>query len=244
MINRPMIFAAANKEEARAKWKSHFENRTVADARPKKPIIKQAADGSSAEILLYDEIGFWGITAKEFVTELSQITAPTVTVRINSPGGDVFDGLAIYSALQSYKGTVNTIVEGLAASAASFIALAGKSVSMSGSAMMMIHKAWGVAIGNSTDMADMVSVLEKIDGQLAAIYAKKTGQTTEQIAALMAGESDGTWFTAEEAQEIGLIDAVINPVADDPAEEVAEGEKNRSVRVSNMRRRLTLASHE
>jgi ATP-dependent Clp endopeptidase proteolytic subunit ClpP len=196
-----------------------------------------------AEILLYDEIGYWGVTAQDFVTQLAQITAGTINVRINSPGGDVFDGLAIYQALKSHPATINTFVDGWAASAASFIALAGDTVTMGENAFMMIHKAWGVGVGNATDMRDLANTLDKIDGQLASIYAKKTGKSAAEMLALMAGESDGTWFTAAEAKAIGLADAVdAESAAEDANEKEAQAGALR--RIANMRRRLNLAVHD
>lgn len=177
---------------------------------PETLAVRAAAADAPAEILLYDEIGFWGVTAKDFVMALLAAGDGPITLRINSPGGDVFDGLAIYNALLARKAPVNVVIEGLAASAASFIALAGTTVSMAEQSMMMIHKAWGFTIGNDDDHLEQAVTLGKIDGQLANIYARKTGKPAADMLALMKAES---WFTADEAKAGGLCDSIITPPA-------------------------------
>lgn len=169
------------------------------DVRPR------AAADQPAIIYLYDEIGLWGITAQDFTQILVSIGPGPIELHINSPGGDVFDGLAIYAALQAHSGSVSIVVDGLAASAASFIALAGDTISMVPNAFLMIHNAWGVVVGNQNDMVETAGVLAKIDAQLASLYAGKTGQPTDEIAALMNAE---TWFTAQEAKAAGFIDSI------------------------------------
>jgi ATP-dependent Clp endopeptidase proteolytic subunit ClpP len=206
-------------DDARKNWRAHFENRTVPKAKAAAPIFRaKSGDPDTTEILLYDEIGYWGVTAKDFQAQLAGVSTPNICLHINSPGGDVFDGLAIYSALKAHPARVTTIVDGLAASAASFIALAGDKVCMAENAFMMIHNAWGVAMGNKAEMLDMASTLGKLDGQLASIYAAKTGKTQEDCAALMDGDVDGTWFTAQEAKDAGLID-MIDPEPDEEPDE-------------------------
>ena len=201
-----------DKAKARAQWKARFENRKPPKGpRQAKKVEIRAAAGDTTDILLYDEIGPWGISATDFVTALATITTPNVRVRINSPGGDVFDGMAIYNALLGWKGEVACVVDGIAASAASYIAMAGDTISIHESAMVMIHRAWGFAVGNAADMTDMAGVLAKIDTQIAGIYAKQSGKSTDAMLALMTGESDGTWFTAQEAADAGLVDEVIAP---------------------------------
>lgn len=167
--------------------------------------VRAAAADKPAEILIYDEIGFWGVTAGDFAAALKQVGAGPVNVRINSPGGDVFDGLAIHNLMRAHAGGVTTTVDGLAASAASIIALAGSSVTMADNSMMMIHRASCLAMGNSAELTALVGTLDKIDGQLASIYAAKTGKPDADMAALMAAE---TWFTAAEAKDQGLADTV------------------------------------
>lgn len=210
---------AGDKAAARDAWRAWSKApRSATSHRPIK--ARKAADGAT-ELLVYDEIGLFGLTAKAFRAELDAVTSGNVRVRINSPGGDVFDGLAIYNALKSFPGNVSTVVDGLAASAASVVAMAGDTVAMSEAALMMVHRAWALAIGNRNDMADMVTTLDKVDGQLAGIYARRTGQPTAAMLALMDGKSDGTWFTAQEAIDAGLTDEIAATDAPD-AQAIAE----------------------
>lgn len=242
MFDRPSIFMLADKDATKTKWKNHFHNRSGApkpEATSKIEVKALAAD--TAEMLIYSEIGYWGITAQDFKTALDGITASTINVRINSPGGDVFDGLAIYNSLKAHPATINTFVDGWAASAAAFIMLAGDTVSMAENSMAMIHKAWGVGIGNADDMLALNGVLNKIDGQIAGMYAAKTGKTPDECLASMAAE---TWFTAAEAKDYGLIDCV---VPDDPGEDQETSDDEATMasrRVTQMRLRLALAAHE
>jgi len=168
----------------------------------------QAKD-NEAEVLIYDEIGFWGITAKDFINDFQKISPDAkINLRINSPGGEVFDGLAIFNLIRAHKGEVITTIDGLAASMASAIALAGNKVIMPENAYMMIHNPWGIAIGDAQDMADMADFLEKLNGTLANIYVKKSGKEQGEIRALMDQE---TWLTAAEAKDLGLADEVSEP---------------------------------
>lgn len=170
------------------------------------------ADGPEATVYLYDAIdAYYGVNAESFVKDFNAITAPTIHLRINSPGGDVFDGRAIATAISQHPSNVIAHVDGLAASAASYVAIAADSVEMAPGAFMMIHKAWTLAFGNSDDLLQTAALLEKIDGSLAADYAKKTGKSASQIQEWMSAE---TWFTADEAVEQGFADSVAKE--DDP----------------------------
>jgi len=160
---------------------------------------------SEAEVYIYDEIGFWGVTASEFMNDLAGITASKITLRINSPGGDVFDGIAIFNAVKRHPAECNVYVDGLAASAASFIAMAGDSVTMSPHSQMMIHEAAGLVIGPADDMRKMADILDKSSDNIASIYAEKAGGTTEEWRAKM---RDETWFSDSEAVEAGLADRI------------------------------------
>jgi len=135
---------------------------------------KKGAD--EADVYIYDEIGFWGITAQDFVNELKEITAAVINLHINSPGGEVFDGIAIYNTLKAHSATINVFVDSLAASSASFIAQAGERVVMAKSATMMIHEPYGAALGNSETM-------EKMAGQFQALQVQKVMQ--EQLVQLV-----------------------------------------------------------
>lgn len=189
---------------------ARFESRVLANfvsaKLPETLAVRAAAAEAPTEILLYDEIGFWGVTAKDFVLALAQVGDGPITLRINSPGGDVFDGLAIYNALRARQSPVNVVIDGLAASAASFIAMAGTTVAMNEASMMMIHNAWGIVLGDRNDMLEMAAVMEKIDGQLAAIYAGKSGKDVAAVSTMMDAE---TWFTSTEARDAGLCDSVV-----------------------------------
>jgi ATP-dependent Clp endopeptidase proteolytic subunit ClpP len=171
--------------------------------------IHAKAGDSHAEIRIYDEIGlnWWGegVSAKQMADDLEALDVSTIALRINSPGGSVFEGNTIYNALRRHDATVTTYVDGLAASAASIVALAGDEVIMAPNAMMMIHDAWGFAIGNAADMRKQADTLEKVNATLVATYRGRTGKSNEEILAAMADE---TWFDAETAVEWGLADRV------------------------------------
>lgn len=176
--------------------------------------FRNAAD--EAELLIFDEIGGWGLWADEFAEQLKVVTAPRLTVRLNSPGGSVFDGIAIANALRAHPATVTVRVEGLAASIASVIALAGDRVVAAPGAMFMIHDAAGYCFGQASDMAKMVEVLNKISDNIAAAYAAKAGGSREQWRERMLAE---TWYTAAEAVAAGLADELMEPDRDDDPED-------------------------
>jgi ATP-dependent Clp protease, protease subunit len=157
-----------------------------------------------ATIYVYDVIdAYWGVSAKTFAQELAKIDAKTIHLRINSPGGDVFEARAIAVALREHKSKVIAHVDGYAASAASYIALAADEVEIADGAMFMIHKAWTIAFGNSDDLTEMAGLLDKIDADLVRDYVANTGNTEDQVKEWMAAE---TWFTADEAVENGFAD--------------------------------------
>ena len=174
-------------------------------------------DSDEAEILLYDEIGgWWGCTADEFIAELRGVTAPNVRVRINSPGGSVFEGIAIANALRSHPANVVIQVDSLAASIASVIAMAGDRVEMAPNSMLMIHDASGLCIGNASDMEEMGQLLDLISDNIADAYVAKAGGTRDQWREAMRAES---WYLPGDAVEAGLADeALATPKAGDPVE--------------------------
>lgn len=175
------------------------------------------AEGPSAEIRIFDEIGTWGITAQDFIAELDAVDASTLTVHLNSPGGDVFDGIAIANALRDHPANVTVVVDALAASIASVVMLAGDTVVMNRNSQVMIHDAWGVVGGNAKDMRDMAGVLDKVSNNIASAYADRAGGKPREWRDLMLAE---TWFDAQEAVNAGLADRVA-PVADRNAEQIA-----------------------
>jgi ATP-dependent protease ClpP protease subunit len=175
------------------------------------PIEPDEDDGvstkeSEAEVLIYDEIGgSLGVDAQTFVEELNDITADNIAVRINSPGGSVFDAIAIYNALVKHPANVTTYVDALAASAASVIAMAGDKCVMMVGSQMMIHDALGVEVGNAKAMREMAAFLDKQTENIASIYAAKAGGDTDAWLKLM---YDETWMFAQEAVDLGLADSV------------------------------------
>lgn len=171
---------------------------------PRQFSIKQ--EGDEATVYLYDAIDpYWGTDAAAFVKEFAAITASTIHLRINSPGGDVFDARTMATAIKQHSGRVVAHIDGIAASAATYVALAADEVRIADGAFFMIHNAWTIAYGNKHDLAETAALLDKIDGSIINDYVAKTGKDREEIAALMDAE---TWFSAEEAVENGFADAV------------------------------------
>jgi len=173
--------------------------------------VQFKAKGNRGEIWLYDQIGedFWsggGITDKQFQKELTSLgNVSEISLRINSPGGDVFQGFAIFNMLARHPAKVVVDVDALAASIASIIAMAGDEIRMAKNAMMMIHNPQGMAFGDSNEMDRVKALLDQIKGSLVDTYVDRTGQKAEQLANWMDEE---TWFTAEAAVERGFADAV------------------------------------
>jgi ATP-dependent Clp endopeptidase proteolytic subunit ClpP len=165
--------------------------------------IENKAATNQASVYIYDEIGFWGVTAQDFAAELNGVNASTMDVHINSPGGEVYDGLAIYNAIKQHKATVTIYIDGLAASAASFIAQAGDSVVIARNAEIIIHDAMGAVFGNASEMAEMVKSLDRVSENIADIYAQRAGGTVSSWREAMKAE---TWYTAKEAVAAGLAD--------------------------------------
>lgn len=182
-------------------------------------LARATVTGGSAELLIYDEIGLWGIDAQWLVQDLMDIGNDDLTVRVNSPGGDVFEGIAIMNALRAHRGQVTAVVEGLAASAASIIAIGGADrLVMRPQAELMIHDAWGLAMGNAAEMDSMKDQLDRTSDSLAAVYADKAGGTVESWRQAM---RDETWMSADEAVTAGLADAVEDARDEDVPDVVA-----------------------
>ncbi|MFA5172742.1 MAG: head maturation protease, ClpP-related [Sulfuriferula sp.] len=155
------------------------------------------------ELLMYGDVGGWGIDAASLCNQIQQSKADTITVRINSYGGDTATGLAICNYLRSEKRPVTAVIDGIAASAASIIACGASTVIMPAGSLMMIHQCWTVAAGNSDDMLKTADTLAKIDDAIVSIYSQRTGKSADEIKALMQAE---TWLSPEEAVELGLAD--------------------------------------
>jgi ATP-dependent protease ClpP protease subunit len=158
------------------------------------------------EILLYGEVGDFGVSAEEFVTDIGKIKAPRLTLRVHSVGGDVFDGMAIHNAIKRHSAHITVVVDGIAASAGSFIAMAGDEVRMHRTSELMVHEAYGFMIGSADEYRTQAALLDKMSDAIADIYARRAGGTVEQWRARMREE---TWYSPDEAVEAGLADAVV-----------------------------------
>jgi len=169
------------------------------------------ADASTAEIVIYDEIGksFWGedtVSAKSFLDDLTALgDVANITLRINSPGGDVFDGVAIHNSIKNHKAKVTAHVDGIAASAASFIAMAADKIVMPANAFLLIHGASGMSWGNAEDMRAVADDLDRIDKSLTATYVSRAKSTTAKVKALM---REDRLMDAAEAKSWGFADEV------------------------------------
>jgi ATP-dependent protease ClpP protease subunit len=166
----------------------------------------EASAGSEADVWIYDEISWLGVQAEQFVRELNAVKASTIRLHINSPGGNVFDGSTIHNALRMHPAKVVTHIEGLAASIASYIALAGDEIVIADAAMVMIHDPWAITIGDADEHRKTQEVLEKVAANMAEAYAARLGVTAEDARGLMRSE---TWWTAREAVEVGFADAIV-----------------------------------
>lgn len=170
---------------------------------------KIVAKADVSEIWLYDEIGKnWfgdGVTAKEFIAELNAIKSPKIDMHINSPGGEVFDGAAIYNAIKRHPATVTAYIDGIAASIASVIALAGSKVVMAANALYMMHNPSGFTMGTSEDMRKTADILDKVCDTMCGAYMEKSGKTEEAIKGMLDEE---TWMDAEEAKAAGFCDEI------------------------------------
>lgn len=171
-------------------------------------IENAAAD--EAELYIYDEIGMWGVTANEFAQELRDIKAGVINLHLNSPGGDVFAGIAIFNSLQSHPSQIHGKVDGLAASIASVIAMACDDLQIAKNAQMMIHDPSGFTIGNADDHREMADLLDASSDIIAEVYADKAGGTTAEWRSAMKAT---TWYRGSEAVEAGLADGVYEPKA-------------------------------
>lgn len=174
------------------------------------PDVRASASDAETSISIYDSIGEnWegtGVTAKRIGAALRNIGARDVTVNVNSPGGDFFEGMAIYNLLREHKAKVTIRVLGVAASAASVIAMAGDEILMGDGSFLMIHNAWAVAVGNRHDMTDTAAVLAPFDAAMAALYAHRTGISEAEAAMLMDRE---TWIGAQQAVDDGFATGLL-----------------------------------
>jgi len=167
--------------------------------------IKALDEEGEVEILLYDQIGYWGVEAAEFVASIKDVKATVIHLRIDSPGGDVFAARAMKTALEQHPAKVVTHVDGLAASAASYLMLAGDEIEIAKGAFVMIHNAWTITLGDTREHMGSADLLAKIDQSIQHDYATKSGKDIAEFQPLMDAE---TWLEADEALELGLVDRV------------------------------------
>lgn len=195
------------------------------DIKEKKSLEVRNKTATEAEIILYGSIGesFWddSVSAKDFHNELKNLpaTVKNISLRINSPGGDVFDGVTIYNRLKAHGASITVYVDGMAASIASIIAMAGDNIIMGEGAQIMIHKPWTMTMGNSQELADTIDRLDDIEEQMVSIYARKTGLGRSEIKNMLSKE---TWILSEEALDLGFA----TEIAEDELKMAASWEKD------------------
>jgi ATP-dependent protease ClpP protease subunit len=178
------------------------------------PLKVMNKSATEAEVVVYAGIGqdYWNdgsmISAKQFSDELKRLpeTVNTIHVRINSPGGDVFDGIAIYNRLRQHKAKKIIYIDGLAASIASIIALAGDEIKIGEGALFMIHLPWTISMGNRMDLDNTVNRLMDVEEQMLGIYAKRTGLEKSELRSMLEKE---TWLGADEAIDMGFVDSKV-----------------------------------
>mgnify|MGYP003635598026 CR=1 FL=1 len=161
------------------------------------------------DVYIFDEIGMGGVNAQGFIEEIKSFKDSPMNLHINCVGGDVFDGMAIYNIIKKRTAKTTVYIEGIAASMGSVIALAADSVVMAENSLFMIHNAWGGAMGEAKEMKKTAKLLDKISGEIADIYVKKTKLPYDKVKEMMDEE---TWLNAEEALELGFIDSISDAI--------------------------------
>ena len=161
------------------------------------------------DVYIFDEIGMGGVNAQGFIEEIKSFKDSPMNLHINCVGGDVFDGMAIYNIIKKRTSKTTVYIEGIAASMGSVIALAADSVVMAENSLFMIHNAWGGAMGEAKEMKKTANLLDKISGEIADIYVKKTKLPYDKVKEMMDEE---TWLNAEEALELGFIDSISDAI--------------------------------
>lgn len=171
--------------------------------------IQNKANSETADIYIYSEVGGFDVNAKSFINELKALKDKNIDVHINSLGGSVFDGLAIYNALKTHTKKVTTKVEGIAASIASVIAMAGDQIEMAENSLFMIHNPFAMSGGDAKELRKTADILDKIRNEIAGIYASKSNHNAQHYIDLMDVE---TWFNSDETLELGLINGITQPL--------------------------------
>jgi ATP-dependent protease ClpP protease subunit len=167
------------------------------------------SDDNGTVIEIFDEIGGFGVSPSDVKAQLADAGRSNVTVRLNSPGGSVFDGITIFNTLVAHPGRVRVEIVGLAASAASLIAMAGDEIAIAENAFVMVHRAWGMTIGNEADHTEQAGVLRKVDIALAETYARRTGNPVAAVSKMMEAE---TWLKGDEAKRLGFATEMLGAV--------------------------------
>jgi len=165
--------------------------------------------GETADVYIFDEIGMYGVTAQEFINDIKDLKDLPINLRINSLGGDVFDGMAMYNVIKRREAKTTVYIEGIAASIATIVALGADEVIMAENSLFMIHNAWGGTMGEAKDMRKTADTLDKISGELTDIYRKKTGLSYDALTEMMDEE---TWLNAEEAYNYGFVDTISDSI--------------------------------
>lgn len=183
-------------------------NRAPAQLGPGHVRVAAEEGSKEAEVFVYGDIGGWwdGIQAQDFAKEIAGLDVETLNVRLNSPGGVVFDGVAIYNALAQHKAKVVATVEGIAASIASVILMAADEIRIVEGAHVMIHKPWSFTMGDAEAMRKEADILDKLEGGIIDIYEARTGADRKQLTDWVAAE---TWFSAKEAVDAGFADEMV-----------------------------------
>ncbi len=177
--------------------------------RTKKLVFRSAPQPPAPRFCIFDEIGGDdGVSAKQFAIDLKKHAGKALAIRINSPGGDCFTATAIFNSLARHKARKTVHIDGLAASAASVIAMAGDEIIMPDNALMMVHRPYALVLGNAADMQAMVEALDRVENSMVLAY-KRSRQPDARIKALLAAES---WMSAREAVDLGFADRVTEPV--------------------------------
>ena len=171
--------------------------------------FKNEASRGIVDVYIFDEIGNFGVSAQSFIEEIKSHKGSPMNIHVNCVGGDVFEGMAIYNVIKKRSAKTTVYIEGIAASMGSVIALAADRVIMAENSLFMIHNAWGGATGEARDMMKTAKLLEKISGEIADIYTKKTGMPYDKVKDMMDEE---TWLSAEEAYDLGFVDSISDAI--------------------------------
>lgn len=213
-VLRPPIITPQDLQARRAQAFTNRDRKAI-----KAEVPPSKGDAITAVIRLYDVIDsygmFYGVSAREFASVLDELpdTVTEIRVLINSPGGEATEGMAILNLLRNHPATIVSVVEGMAGSAASVIAVGSDALEMNPNSELIIHDAWGLCIGNAAEMRDCADMLDHLSDSLARVYAAKAGGTVEDWRAVMAKD---TWYSAEEAVAAGLADSVTTATNPDP----------------------------